>query len=53
MIDYLILILLTVFIVVLIIIGYKTARQKDHDLLKKYGSFDKVPTEERGEPPYI
>lgn len=46
--DYLSLILLTMFIVGLIVHGYKNAKQRDEELLKKYGSFDKVPEEKRG-----
>lgn len=46
--DYLLISLLTLAIVVLIVVGYKNARQRDLELLKKYGSFDKVPPEERG-----
>lgn len=46
--DYVLLILMTVFIAGLIVLGYKNARRRDEELLKKYGSFDKVPEKERG-----
>lgn len=45
--EYGLVVMLTLFIFVLIVLGYKDARQRDLELLKKYGSFDKVPPEER------
>ena len=47
MIDYLLILLSTLAIVILLVIAFKNARQRDEELLKKYGSFDKIPPEEQ------
>jgi len=51
--GYIGLIVITIFIVILFLLGYKDARRRDEALIKKYGSVDKIPPNERKDGPYL
>jgi len=51
--EYTMIGLLSLFIIILFILGYRDAMRRDEALLKKYGSVDKIPPEERRDFPYI
>lgn len=54
--GYIGLIVITIFIVIVFLLGdhlYKDARRRDEALIKKYGSVDKIPSNERKDGPYL